>query len=265
MHNDIMLGGSKDRPPMLATGRYAQWQSRFTRYVDTKPNMKELKKCIFNGPCVMTRVHVPAKPTTKTYPAVPKHTVPETYENILHENRDYIDSEAKAIHMILSEIEDEIYSTGESLNKQDVKTNLFWEFGKFTSRDWDSIESYYLRLYKMMNEMNEVNEIRAEKIDRNVNPLALVAAAQKYPNDNYYHVPKSHKNQTTSSRHTSSTNDTDPDEAQRDKDMQKSIALIAKYFTKIYKPTNNNLRTSSNSKNKNVDSTPRTRNERQSG
>nr|GFC72107.1 hypothetical protein [Tanacetum cinerariifolium] len=30
----------------------------------------------------------------------------------------------------------------------------------------------------------------------------------------------------------------------------------AKYFKKIYKPTNNNLRTSSNSKNKNVDTIP---------
>nr|GFA15451.1 hypothetical protein [Tanacetum cinerariifolium] len=44
-------------------------------------------------------------------------------------------------------------------------------------------------------------------------------------------------------------------EPQRDKDMQKNLALIAKYFKKIYKPTNNNLRTSSNSKNKNVDTT----------
>ncbi|GJZ76455.1 hypothetical protein Tco_0641127 [Tanacetum coccineum] len=75
--------GSKDHPPMLATGRYAQWQSRFLRYVDTKPNMKGLKKCIFN----------------------------ETYENTLPENHAYIDAEAEAIHMILSGIGDEIYST----------------------------------------------------------------------------------------------------------------------------------------------------------
>ncbi|GKB32422.1 hypothetical protein Tco_0871823, partial [Tanacetum coccineum] len=39
--------------------------------------------------------------------------------------------------------------------------------------------------------------------------------------------------------------------------MQKNLALIAKYFKKFYKPTNNNLRTSSNTKNKNVDNTPR--------
>nr|GEU90332.1 hypothetical protein [Tanacetum cinerariifolium] len=47
--------------------------------------------------------------------------------------------------------------------------------------------------------------------------------------------------------------------------MQKNLDLIAKYFKKIYKPTNNNLKTSSNSKNKNVDMTPRFKNDGQSG
>ncbi|GKD19433.1 hypothetical protein Tco_1208591 [Tanacetum coccineum] len=50
-----------------------------------------------------------------------------------------------------------------------------------------------------------------------------------------------------------SEEDSDPEEAQKDKDMQKNLALTAKYFKKLYKPTNNNLRTSSNSRNKNVD------------
>nr|GEY18569.1 hypothetical protein [Tanacetum cinerariifolium] len=47
--------------------------------------------------------------------------------------------------------------------------------------------------------------------------------------------------------------------------MQNNLALIAKYFKKIFKPTNNNLRTSSNSRNKNVDTTPRYKNDNQSG
>ncbi|GKF97988.1 hypothetical protein Tco_0293809, partial [Tanacetum coccineum] len=38
--------------------------------------------------------------------------------------------------------------------------------------------------------------------------------------------------------------------------MQKNLALLAKYFKKLYKPTNNNLRTSSNSRNKTEDTTP---------
>nr|GEW99902.1 hypothetical protein [Tanacetum cinerariifolium] len=61
----------------------------------------------------------------------------------------------------------------------------------------------------------------------------------------------------TPSSETASEKDSDPEQAQRDKDMQNNLALIEKYFKKIYKPTNNNLRTSSNSRNKNVDMTPR--------
>ncbi|GKC13648.1 hypothetical protein Tco_1010430 [Tanacetum coccineum] len=45
--------------------------------------------------------------------------------------------------------------------------------------------------------------------------------------------------------------------------MQKNLTIIAKYFKKIYKPTNNNLRTSSNSRNKNVDTSPRYKNDNQ--
>ncbi|GKA63639.1 hypothetical protein Tco_0763245 [Tanacetum coccineum] len=97
MHNDIMAAGSRERPPMLATGRYAQWQSRFLRYVDTKPNKKELRQCIFDGPYVMTEITVPAKSATTTKETVPEHNVLETYKNITPEKHAYLDAEAKAI------------------------------------------------------------------------------------------------------------------------------------------------------------------------
>nr|GEW13725.1 hypothetical protein [Tanacetum cinerariifolium] len=47
--------------------------------------------------------------------------------------------------------------------------------------------------------------------------------------------------------------------------MQKNLTLVAKYFKKLYKPTNNNLRTSLNSENKNVNTTPRYKNDNQTG
>nr|GEW28685.1 hypothetical protein [Tanacetum cinerariifolium] len=49
MHINIMATGSRERPPMLATRRYAQWQLCFLIYVDTKLNKKELRQCIFDG------------------------------------------------------------------------------------------------------------------------------------------------------------------------------------------------------------------------
>ncbi|GKG00454.1 hypothetical protein Tco_0302144, partial [Tanacetum coccineum] len=62
-----------------------------------------------------------------------------------------------------------------------------------------------------------------------------------------------------------SKENSDPEQAQKDKEMQKNLALIAKYFKKLYKPTNNNLRTSLNTRNKNVDTTPRYKNDNQNG
>ncbi|GJW93757.1 retrovirus-related pol polyprotein from transposon TNT 1-94 [Tanacetum coccineum] len=310
MHNNIMAAGSKDRPPMLGPGRYSQWRSRFLRYIDTKNNGEGLKKCILNGPYVPTSVLIQAVPEAEGRPAVQQHTTIET---------------------------------GESLNVQDVKTNLFWEFGKFTSRDGESMESYYSRFYKLMNELtrnnlqvstmqvnvqflqqlqpewsrfvtvvkqreeidkvsyhrlfdllkqfqNEVNDIRSERLARSANPLALLAAAQPY-SDNYYQAPKPQRSNAPSYMQSSSTRpsattrhkgkeiakpvtpqsesvseeDSDPEQARRDKDMKKNLALLAKYFKKLYKPTNNNLRTSSNSRNKTEDTTPRYNNDNQSG
>ncbi|GKE26989.1 hypothetical protein Tco_1442373 [Tanacetum coccineum] len=142
----------------------------------------------------------------------------------------------------------------------------------------------------MVKYQKEVNEIRAERIAKNANPLALVAAAQQYQ-DPYYQAPKSHKSfappskQASSIRSNASTKfkgkeiakpitppsesaseeDSDPEQAQKDKDMQKNLALIAKYFKKLYKPTNNNLRTSSNIRNNNVDNFPWYKNDNQTG
>ncbi|GJR35083.1 hypothetical protein Tco_1210767 [Tanacetum coccineum] len=172
MHNNIMAAGSRDRPPMLAPGRYAQWRSRFMRYIDTKDNYEALKKCIEEGLYVPSTVIIPSKPTTETSEAVKEHSEIETLANMCDANKAHFKAEKEAIHMLLTGIEDEIYSTvdacktahdmwiaierlqqGESLNIQDVKTNLFWEFGKFTSHDGETIESYYTRFYKLMNKM----------------------------------------------------------------------------------------------------------------
>nr|GFC35816.1 hypothetical protein [Tanacetum cinerariifolium] len=84
-------------------------------------------------------------------PRVPGYTTKETYANTDQENRKLIDAEAE----------------GESINIQDVKTKLFWEFGKFTSREGESIEAYYTRFYKMMNEMVR-NKFKVDNMQVNV-------------------------------------------------------------------------------------------------
>nr|GEU73070.1 hypothetical protein [Tanacetum cinerariifolium] len=144
-------------------------------------------------------------------------------------------------------------------------------------------EVSYHKLFDILKQyQKEVNELRSERLARNANLLALVATAQANQ-DPYYQTSKSQKSYAlslkpsiltryyTTTRYkgkeiakpitppfkSASEEDSDPEQAQRDKDMQKNLALLTKYFKKIYKPTNNNLKTSSNSRNKNVDTTPR--------
>nr|GFB48518.1 hypothetical protein [Tanacetum cinerariifolium] len=50
---------------------------------------------------------------------------------------------------------------------------------------------------------------------------------------------------------------TEDDETSKDKEIDKLMALISLSFKKIYKPTNNNLRTSSNTSRANQDNSPR--------
>nr|GEV51163.1 hypothetical protein [Tanacetum cinerariifolium] len=154
LHNAIMEAGGQDRPPMLAPVAKGSSETTTERYI-------------------------------------------ENYKNVSQDIRDQLNVEPEAVQIILIGIDNDIYFTvdacpnacemwksierlkqGESINVQDLETNLYWEFRKFTSRDGESLESYYSRFYKMTNELNEVNEIRAERLARTANLLALVAQQQ---------------------------------------------------------------------------------------
>ncbi|GJV53844.1 hypothetical protein Tco_1449585 [Tanacetum coccineum] len=109
---------------------------------------------------------------------------------------------------------------------------------------------------------NEVNEIHGERIARKTNPLALITCycQKKRQRDchNTFTPPES-----------DTEKDSDEEKDQGDKQIKKAMAFTSKTLKYIYKPTNNNLRTSSNTKNKNVDNFPRTdkrtRNDRKTG
>nr|GEX62702.1 hypothetical protein [Tanacetum cinerariifolium] len=200
--------------------------------------------------------------------------------------RDQLNAEAEAVQIILTGIDNDIYSTvdacpnaceiwkaierlkqGESINVQDLETNLFWEFGKFTSPDGESLESYYSRfvtlvkqsqelkhvsyhkLYDILKQhQHEVNEIRAEKIARVANPLALVAQQQQVYHP---HTHPTHYNQNSSTRTNQAAtmkrekaivnssqpiydqepymvdDDDDDEDTSKDKEIDKLMALIS--------------------------------------
>nr|GEU76369.1 putative reverse transcriptase, RNA-dependent DNA polymerase [Tanacetum cinerariifolium] len=128
---------------------------------------------------------------------------------------------------------------------------------------------------RIAKHQNEVNKIRAERIARVANPLALVAQQQPIyrPQNHPTHYTQ---NSSTRSQQAATRNrgkaivnspqpiyDQEPsmvdkdDETSKDKEIDKLMALISLSFKKIYKPTNNNLRTSSNTSRANQDNSSR--------
>ncbi|GKG10473.1 hypothetical protein Tco_0341873, partial [Tanacetum coccineum] len=111
-------------------------------------------------------------------------------------------------------------------------------------------EVLYHKLFDILKQyQNEVNELRAERMAKNANPLTLVATAQTLQDP---YAPTSKASLPTRSYATTrykgkeiakpitplsesaSEEDSNPEQAQKDKDMQKNLALIAKYFKKLY-------------------------------
>nr|GEY96220.1 hypothetical protein [Tanacetum cinerariifolium] len=184
-----MAAGSRDHPPMLATRRYPQWHSRFLRYIDIRPNGTALRKCILSGPYKPTTVLVKAVDATDDSLAIPEHTTVETPMNMSPENKAHFLAEKEAIHHILTGIGDEIYSTPE------------WSrFVMIVKQQHKLDEVSYHKPFDILKQyQKEVNELRAERLERNANPLTMVATAQanQYP---YYQTSKSHKSYAPSSK-----------------------------------------------------------------
>nr|GEZ64017.1 hypothetical protein [Tanacetum cinerariifolium] len=273
------------------------WKSRIKRYIDTKPNHDLIYYCLENPPYKLDWQDIQV-PVYEGSPITTTERIHETYKNVSQDIRDQLNVEAEAVQIILTGIDNDIYSTvdacpnackmwkaierlkqGESINVQDLETNLYWEFRKFIllkfllqlqpeckrfvtlvkqSQELKTVS--YHKLYDILKQhQQEVNEIRAEKIARVANPLALVA--QQQPN---YH-PQNHptnytQNFSTRSQQAATRNrgkaivnspqpiyDQEPsmvaedDETSKDKEIDKLMALISLSFKKIYKPTNNNL------------------------
>nr|GFA08657.1 hypothetical protein [Tanacetum cinerariifolium] len=264
MYNNIMAAGSRDRPPMLVPRRYAQWQSCFMRYVDTRSNGDALRKCILQGPYTLSTVTIPGYNRVNLLTSRMSRLV--YFESL-------VDGEStESYYSIFYKMMNEMVR-----NQLEVATiQVYVQFLQQLQPEWsrfvtvvkqavDLDKELYHKLFDILKHyQNEVNEIHAKKIAKNANPLAAFAVAQQYPNT-YYQAPKSHKSYAPPSKQSSSTRspvstrhngkkiaklitppsestseeDNDPKQAYRDKDIQKNLAIITKYFKKIYKPTNN--------------------------
>nr|GEV42732.1 hypothetical protein [Tanacetum cinerariifolium] len=204
LHNAITEAGSKDRPPMLAPGNYVQWRSRIKRYIDTKPNHELIYHCFKNPPYKFTWADKEV-PIFEGSPVTRTESYMETYKTVSHDIRDKLNAEAEAVQIILTRIDNDIYSTVDACPN--------------ACEMWKAIE-------------------RSQQAATMNRGKAIVTSPQPIYDQEPSIVAED-------------------DEMLKDKEIDKLMDLISLSFKKIYKPTNNNLRTSSNTSRENQDNSLR--------
>nr|GEZ38967.1 hypothetical protein [Tanacetum cinerariifolium] len=251
------------------------WKSRIKRYIDTKPNHDLIHCCLENPPYQLdwTNIEVPVSEGSLI---TTTERIRETYKNVSQDIRDQLNAEAEAVQIILTGLDNDIYSTVDACSN----AREMWKVIKRLKQEWQRFVTLvkqsqelktvsYNKLYDILKQhQHEVNEIRAKKIARIANPLALVAQQQPV-----YH-PQNHpstRSQQAATRNRGKAIINSPQpiydqkpsmvvedyETSKDKEIDKLMALISLSFKKIYKPTNKNLRTSSNTSRANQDNSPR--------
>nr|GEW51186.1 hypothetical protein [Tanacetum cinerariifolium] len=133
---DIYGAGSENRPPMLNKENYVSWSSRLLWYSKSRSNGKLIHKSIINGPYFRRMIPEPAND--------------------------------QAIQTILLGLPEDIYAAVDSYET----TQEIW----FTSNDGESIESYYHRFLKLMNDLKR-NKHFPEKIADITDPTTVMNMA----------------------------------------------------------------------------------------
>nr|GEV23803.1 hypothetical protein [Tanacetum cinerariifolium] len=162
---------------------------------------------------------------------------------------------------------------GSDIGIQEKKAKLFNEWERFTSTDGESIESYYHRFLKLINDVkrnkhfpekianytqlydflkynqNEVDDLRAKRLAKTQDPLALMATS-----NNPYTFPVLHQDQPSFNQNYMQQPMPNPkDITDLTTAMNMELALMAKAFKLNYStPTNNNQRISSNPRNRKI-------------
>ncbi|GJZ01973.1 hypothetical protein Tco_0519934, partial [Tanacetum coccineum] len=189
--------------------RYCSSELRYCSN-ELRPNGDALRKCILKGPYTPFTVIIPVVPATNNSLAVPEQPTVEIILNISPENKAHFKSEKEAIHLILTRIVDEIYSTvdacltahemWEAIERNNLTVDMMQVNVQFLQQlqpEWSRFvtivkqqhkldEVSYHKFFDILKQcQKEVNEIRVERIAKNANPLALVAIAQQHQ-DPYY-------------------------------------------------------------------------------
>nr|GEV64931.1 hypothetical protein [Tanacetum cinerariifolium] len=261
---DIYAAGYESRPPMLNKENYVAWSSRLLQYAKSRPNRKLIHNSILNGPYVRKMIPGPGDANRDI-------TVTETFhlkidDELSNKELKQIEADDQAIQTILLGLPEDIYAA-------EKMAKLFNEWEWFTSNEGESIESYYHRFLKLMNDLKrnkhfpekiasnlkflnnlqpdrkELDELKVERLAKTQDPLALMANS-----NNPYIFPAPHQDQSSFNQNYLQQPMTDPEDiTDPTTAMNMALVLMAKAFKLNYStPTNNNQRISSNPRNRQI-------------
>nr|GEZ93197.1 hypothetical protein [Tanacetum cinerariifolium] len=249
---------------MLNKENYVPWSSRLRRYAKRRPNRKLIHNSIINGPYVRRMILEPGDTNREADDQAIQTILLGLPEDIYAA----VDSCGTAqeiwlrVHQIMK---------GSNIRIQEKKANLFNEWERFTSNDGESIESYYhqwsryvtivhqtkdlhtadyTQLYDFLKyNQKEVDELKAERLAKTQDPLALMATS-----NNPYNFPMLNEDQPSFNKNYMQKPMTNPEDiTDPTTTMNMALALMAKAFKLNYStPTNNNQRISSNPRNRQI-------------
>ncbi|GJS81656.1 retrovirus-related pol polyprotein from transposon TNT 1-94 [Tanacetum coccineum] len=184
---DIYVAGSETRPPMLNKENYVPWSSLLLRYAKSIPNGKLIYNSIINGPYVRRLISEQGDQNRKVPVNETFHE--QTDDELTEKELKQVEADDQAIQTILLGLPKEIYATvdscetaqeiwlhvqqmmkGSDIGTQEKKSKLFNEWERFTSTDGESIDSYYHRFSKLMNDFKR-NKHFPKKIASNLKLL----------------------------------------------------------------------------------------------
>nr|GEW45024.1 hypothetical protein [Tanacetum cinerariifolium] len=175
---DIYAASSESRPPMLNKENYVPWSSRLLRYAKSRPNGKLIHNSILNRPYVRRMIPEPGDANREVTVTETFHV--QTNDELSEKELKQIEADDQAIQTILLGLLEDIYAAvdrnpatspanekGSDIQIQEKKAKLFNEWERFTSNEGESIESYYHRFLKLMNDLKR-NKHFTEKIASNL-------------------------------------------------------------------------------------------------
>ncbi|GJS88270.1 retrovirus-related pol polyprotein from transposon TNT 1-94 [Tanacetum coccineum] len=174
MQEDIQCAGSDTRPPMLDRTDFESWQQRIRLYCLGKDNGENIMKSIKEGPFHMGTVSDVIAGGTEG--AVQQGPVRARVLNDLSaEEKERYKADIRATNILLQGIPKDIYSLinhytdakdiwenvkmileGSELTKDDRESQLYDEFEHFRQIKGETIQGYYVRFTKLINDMRNI-------------------------------------------------------------------------------------------------------------